>query len=74
MEFCIKYPELEGQIASRGIKKGIIAKRIGCSYRAFRNKCAGKSNFTWDEVNIMRAEFFPDMATEALMRTNTKEG
>lgn len=69
MDRVIRYPELEGQIASRGIKKGVIAKRIGCSYRAFRNKCAGNSNFTWDEVKIMRDEFFPDMSSEALMRT-----
>lgn len=70
MEGYVKYPELEGQIAARGIKKGAIAKCIGCSYRAFRNKCTGRSEFTWGEVKVMNATFFPDMSAEQLMRTN----
>lgn len=67
---AIKYPELEGQIAMRGIKKVSIAAAIGCSYRAFVNKCNGKTQFTWDEVRQMNVTFFPDMTSEQLMRTN----
>lgn len=66
----IKYPVLEGQIAARGIKKTAIAAEIGCSYRAFANKLSGKTQFTWDEVHGMNVTFFPDMASEHLMRTD----
>ena len=65
----VKYPELESQIAVRGIKKTAIAAEIGCTYRAFANKCSGKSQFTWDEVRQMNSTFFPEIASERLMRT-----
>lgn len=70
MNQVVKYPELEGQIAARGIRKTAIAKRIGCSERALYSKLAGKTQFTWDEVNVMNTTFFPDMMPADLMRTN----
>lgn len=70
MEFAFKYPELEGQIAARGIKRNVIAERLGCSYKAFRNKCAGRTRFTWEEVQTLQSVFFPDISKEDLMRTN----
>lgn len=70
MEGYVKYPELVGLIAVRGIKKSAIAKRIGCSERAFRNKCCGKTSFTWEEILAMKIGFFPDVAIEDLMRTS----
>lgn len=70
MERCVKYPELEGQIAARGILKSRIARKIGCSSRALTNKLSGKTQFTWDEVSIMNSTFFPDMTPADLMRTN----
>lgn len=66
----MKYPELEGQIAARGIKKMAIAANIGCSPKTLSNKLVGKSPFTWDEVITINKVFFPDMTAEALMRTN----
>lgn len=70
MERKVKYPELEGQIAARGIKKIAIAKRIGCTDRALANKLSGKSHFAWEEVDVMRGTFFPDIPAEVLMRTD----
>lgn len=70
MEQRVKYPELEGQIAARGIRKTAIAKRIGCSERSLYSKLSGKTQFTWDEVNVMNTTFFPDMMPTELMRTN----
>lgn len=69
MEKVIKYPVLEGQIAARGIRKTVIAKRIGCSDRTLYDKLVGKSQFTWDEVMTMNMNFFPDMEPVDLMRT-----
>lgn len=70
MDRKVKYPELEGLIAARGIKKIAIAKRIGCTDRALANKLNGKSHFSWDEVDGMRRSFFPDVPSEVLMRTD----
>ena len=69
MEKAVKYPYLEGQIAARGIRKTVIAKRIGCSDRTLYDKLTGKSQFTWDEVMAMNTYFFPDVPPVDLMRT-----
>lgn len=69
MERMVKYPELEGRIAARGIKKKVIAKHIGCSDKSLSNKLNGKSRFSWEEVEAMRCAFFPDVPSEVLMRT-----
>ena len=70
MDRVIKYPELEGQIAARGIRKTAIARRIGCSERSLYNKLSGKTQFTWDEVTAINATFFPDVEPVELMRTD----
>lgn len=69
MTVVVKYPVLESQIVMRGIKKTVIAATIGCSSRAFTNKCSGKSQFTWNEVQQMNSTFFPDIPPSELMRT-----
>lgn len=65
---CCVYPEMEAKIATRGIKKKVIASRLGISERAFYNKMKGKTPFTYPEVQILQKEFFPDMTKEDLMR------
>lgn len=72
MNRMVKYPELEGQIAARGIKKTVIAKRIGCTERSLYSKLSGKTQFTWDEVATMNDVFFPDVEPSILMRTGTE--
>ena len=72
MEKKVRYPELEGQIAARGIKKVTIARRIGCTDRSLTNKLTGRTHFSWDEVDLMRRVFFPDVQHEVLMRTDSR--
>ena len=65
-EFMIRYPVLAGEIARRGIKKKVIAERIGICHKSLTNKLTGKAPFTWPEVQLIRHQFFPDMAPEVL--------
>ena len=61
-----KYPELAGEIAKRGMTKAAIAARLNIGARSLNNKLCGVSPFTWEEVNIIREEFFPDKKLEEL--------
>ena len=60
------YPTLVGEISKRGIKKSIIAKRLEICDRTLRKKINGESPFTWEEVQLIRKCFFPDLSTEEL--------
>lgn len=66
----VAYPNLEGKIAERGIKKGVIAGSIGVTSRALSNKLGGKSEFTWSQVKIIQSRFFPDMNKDELFSTD----
>ncbi len=68
---AVHYPVLEGEIAKRGIKKQVIAQRIGVSRRTLMYKLSGESDFNWNEVCIMQSVFFPDMDKDTLMRSNS---
>ena len=57
----VAYPTLAGEIAKRGIKKSIIAERIGLSQRSLYNKLSGSVSFTWDEAMTITKIFFPDL-------------
>ena len=67
----VVYPELNGEISKRGIKKNAIAKRIGISERAFYNKLSGAVSFTWDEVMAINTCFFPDLNPEQLFKRDS---
>lgn len=60
------FPNLEAEIARRGIKKGTICDALGISYRGFRNKMVGTAPITWDEVCIIQSQFFPDISKDRL--------
>lgn len=66
----VMYPTLSGEIAKRGIKKAVIAKKLGVCGRALNNKLCGKSPFTWPEVRVIRNQFFPDMTIDDLFCAN----
>ncbi len=69
------YPVLSGEIAKRGIKKKDIASSIGACGKALSNKLAGRSEFTWSQVQTICAEFFPDMTPEELFaRADDEKG
>ena len=60
------YPALVGEIAKRGVKKSVIANRIGISERALYNKLSGKASFKWEEVCTINRCFFPDIDPNTL--------
>lgn len=65
-----KYRALNGKITERGILRKDIAKSIGVSSRAFRNKMTGVAPFTWDEVTLIRQKYFPDCSLEQLFASD----
>ena len=62
----IRYPNLASEIAKRGIKKRVIAERLGVSERTLYSKMTGKVEFTWPETCTINAIFFPDMEKDVL--------
>ena len=64
----IAFPTLTGEIAKRGIKKTVIAERIGVSVRTLYDKMAGKTSFTWEEANAIHSVFFPDIEKDTLFK------
>lgn len=70
-ENMVQYPLLEREIASRGIKKKVIAESIGVTYRSLNNKMTGRVPFTWPEVSTIRNRFFPDMRPDVLFKSES---
>lgn len=64
----MKYSFLEAKITERGIKKAAISASIGVTPKSFNNKLAGKSPFTWPEVQTIQKRFFPDMNKDDLFQ------
>ena len=64
------FPNLAGEIARRGIKKKAIADALNICNRSLNNKMKGRVPFTWDEVKLIRSQFFPDMSPDDLFMTN----
>ena len=62
----IVYPTLIGEIAKRGIKKKVIADRLGITERTLYNKLTGEASFTWEEVSAIVKWFFPDFDPNTL--------
>lgn len=69
----IKYPNLAGEIAKRGIKKMDIAASIGICNKALLNKMCGRTSFSWPEVKAIRQQFFPDMTLAYLFAEDGDE-
>ena len=67
------YPVLSGEIAKRGIKKKDIASSIGVCGKALSNKLVGRSEFTWSQIEKIRANFFPDMTPEQLLARDAEQ-
>ena len=61
-----KYQVLSGLINDRGIKKSVIATRLGISPKTLCGKLRGETGFVFDEAQIIREDFFPDVALERL--------
>ncbi|HRX58741.1 MAG TPA: hypothetical protein P5075_08215 [Eubacteriales bacterium] len=61
-----KYGTLAGMIGERGIKRTVIAKRLGISRKTLSAKIRGDTRFGFEEAQIIRSEFFPDVPLERL--------
>ncbi len=68
-----KYPVLSDLINDRGIKKSVIAKRLGISPKTLSGKLRGKTGFVFGEAQTIREDFFPDVALERLFTVNTTD-
>ena len=66
------YPLMEATIVMRGIRKSVIAARLGISERCLYNKLKGITPFTWKEVEILQKDFFPDMTKEEIMNKSAE--
>jgi len=60
------YPNLEAEIARKGIHKKEIAKVWDCREATVYDKLNGKYRITLDEALSLRDEFFPGMRVEYL--------
>ena len=60
------YPNLEAEMVRKGIKNEDIAKAIDRDERTIRNKRSGSTEFTFNEVLIIRDKFFPIHTLEYL--------
>ena len=67
------YPVLSDLINDRGIKKSVIAKRLGISPKTLSGKLRGQTGFIFDEAQIIREEFFPDVALERLFSVDAAD-
>ena len=47
-----------------------IADALNICNRSLNNKMNGRVPFTWDEVKLIRSQFFPDMSPDDLFMTN----
>ena len=54
------FPNLEGEIARRGICKNEIANALGITARSLRNKLSGVSPLTWPQADFIQKNFFSD--------------
>lgn len=61
------YPNLVGQMAARGISRATLAATLKCTPKTLYYKLNGRSQFTWNEVCLMRNKLFPDLDISALM-------
>lgn len=62
----MKYKNLNELIQERGIRKSVIARRIGITEKTLEKKLNGQSPFTWEQVCDIQKIFFPDQNKDTL--------
>lgn len=62
----MKYQILNELIQERGIRKSVIARRIGVTEKTLDKKLNGQSPFTWEQVCTIQKVFFPDQDKDTL--------
>lgn len=68
-----QYPNLEKEIAARGIKKRVIAETIGITPRTLSKKLKGEAPLMWLEACKTQERFFPDMELRDLFARDPTE-
>ncbi len=66
------YPVLEAEISVRGIRKKYIAEKLNITPRALSYKMSGKTDFRWQEINIIHS-LFPDVPADKLFEHKITE-
>lgn len=69
----MKYAALEKAINDRGIRKTVIAARLGIVPKTLQGKIVGKTRFDYEEVQIIKHDFFPDIPIDILFAEEGKE-
>lgn len=59
------FPILEAEMVKHGIGEEALARHLGITERALRNKIAGKTDFWWNEVLSIH-KIFPDVEPKKL--------
>lgn len=59
------FPILEAEMVKHGIGEETLARHLGITERALRNKISGKTDFWWNEV-LRIHNIFPDVEPEKL--------
>lgn len=64
------YPNLEGEIAKRGILKKDIAETLELTSKGLTCKLTGKVDFWYQEACVIQSKFFPDVPKDTLFKHN----
>ncbi len=67
------YPNLEAEIARKGLIKKEIAEQLDYRLATLYDKLNRKTKFTLDEALEIRDEFFPEMEIEYLFEYENEE-
>jgi len=62
------YPNLEAEMARKGLKKGEVADKIGMAYQTFLDKSLGRTDFKVGEAKKIKRKLFPDHSIEYLFK------
>lgn len=62
----MKYQFLADKICERGIRKSVIAQRLGIASKSLSSKICGRTRFAYDEAQIIHHDFFPDIPLDEL--------
>lgn len=60
------YPVLERNIHNKGFDISVISFLLGITDKSFLDKLNGNSSFYFDEVILIRDNFFPDCSLQEL--------
>ena len=64
---------LKAEMARYNVSPVDVARIIGKTDRSIRDKISGKYDFTINECNAIRNNFFPDMSLEYLFASDSNQ-